>query len=90
MVSAYATVMADRYLSARQKLAIMEPFVGGDIPKLFGKSYGAHAQEALALTMILDLIRDICAFVLDKDHRAPSLVNIWRLMQDKHLHAPAR
>lgn len=89
-VGAYATAMADRYLSARQKLAIMEPFIGEDITKLFDKSYGAHAHDALALTLVLDLIRDICAFALDDDERAPSLVNIWRLMQAKDLHDALR
>ena len=36
-VKVYATAMADKYLFARQKLAIMEPLLGEDITKLFDK-----------------------------------------------------
>jgi len=84
-VKAYATVMADKYLFARQKLAILEPLTSEEITKLFDRSYGAHAHNALALTLILDIVRDICAFTLDKDERSASLVNIWRLLGDAHL-----
>jgi hypothetical protein len=43
--SAYATALADRYLSARQKLAIMERLQADEIAKLFDNSYGAHAYR---------------------------------------------
>lgn len=88
--SAYATAMANRYLSARQKLAIMEPLVSDEMSKRFDKSYGAHAYRTLTLTLILDLLRDIWAFTLDSDERAPSLRNIWRLVENKELHAALR
>lgn len=89
-VASYATAVADRYLSARQKLAIMESFLSGDIPKLFGRSYGAHGHGVLALILIFDLIRDIGAFALDKDQRVASVTNIWRLIQDEQLRAALR
>jgi hypothetical protein len=89
-VKAYATAMADKYLFARQKLAIMEPLLKEDVTKLFDKSYGAHAHDALALTLILDLIRDICAFTLDTGERAASLVNIWRLITNDDLRSALR
>lgn len=89
-VRSYATVMADKYLFARQKLAIMEPLLSEEITKLFDKSYGAHAHDALALTLVLDLVRDICAFTLDNDERAASLVNIWGLISDRDLRTALR
>lgn len=89
-VQAYASAMVDRYLSARQKLAIVEPFLADDMRKLFQNSYGAHAYVALSLTLVLDLIRDSCAFVLDTDERAPSLTNVWQLLQADDLRAALR
>lgn len=47
-VAKYATVMADRYLWSRQKLAIMELLVSGEIAKRVDDSYGAHAYETLS------------------------------------------
>lgn len=89
-VKAYATALADKYLFARQKLAIMEPLLSEEITKLLGKSYAAHAHDALAVTLILDLVRDICAFTLDTDGRAASLVNIWRLVSHADVRSALR
>jgi hypothetical protein len=89
-VAAYATTMADRYLSARQKLAIFDELTSPEISKLVDRSYGAHAHNALALTLYIDLVRDICAFVLDDADRAASLVNVWRLIQADDLSAALR
>jgi AbiU2 len=88
--SAYATAMANLFLSARQKLAIMEPLLGEEISNRFNDSYGAHAYRALTLTLNLDLMRDIWAFTLDPNKHAPSLKNVWRLVENKELHAALR
>lgn len=89
-IQAYSTALADKYLSARQKLTILEPLLSKEITKLFDKSYGAHAHDALVVTLMLDLVRDVCAFTLDIDERAASLVNIWRLASHPELRAALR
>ncbi|HEX3757046.1 MAG TPA: hypothetical protein VHV26_18400 [Rhizomicrobium sp.] len=89
-VSAYASAMVSKYLSARQKLAILEPLLGDDIARVFDNSYGAHAFKTLRLTLTLDLIRDIWAFTMDSGSRAPSLKNIWSLIETKELSAALR
>ncbi len=66
-VAGYATAMVDQYLTARQKLAILEGLIADDVAKLFENSYGAHAYQSLRLTLILDLIRDAWAFAIDAD-----------------------
>jgi hypothetical protein len=89
-VAKYAIVMADRYLWARQKLAIMELLVSGDIAQKVDDSYGAHAYETLSLTLAMDLIRDAFALTLDSDDRAPSLANVWKLMSAEDLRTALR
>jgi hypothetical protein len=89
-VGAYATAMVDRYLTARQKIAILEPLLSQGISKRFDNSYGAHAYRTLALTLNLDLIRDIWAFALDSDERAASLRNVWRQIENQELRAALR
>ncbi|HEY5336874.1 MAG TPA: hypothetical protein VIJ85_01615 [Rhizomicrobium sp.] len=59
--------------------------LGDAIASRFENSYGAHAFISLRTTLILDLIRDIWAFVLDSDLRAPSLRNIWRLAEESEV-----
>src|SRR5712675_1325206 len=56
----------------------------------FNNSYGAHAYRALTLTLLLDLMRDIWAFTLDQDDRAPSLRNVWCLIENAELHTALR
>src|SRR5689334_9253966 len=89
-INAFATVMANRFLSARQKLAIQEPLLDGEIPAVLDNSYGAHAHRALCMTLQLDLMRDIWAFTLDFDERSPSLRNTWRLIQDDQARSALR
>ncbi len=89
-VAKFATVMEDRYLWARQKLAIMELLVSGDIAQKVDDSYGAHAYETLSLTLVIDLLRDVFAFALDSDERAPSLANVWKLMNAEDLRTALR
>lgn len=89
-VAALASALADRYLSARQKLAILSSFLAPEITKILDNSYGARAHDALALTLILDLVRDICAFALDRDRRTVSLAVMWHLIQADELRAALR
>lgn len=84
-VAGYATVLADRYLSARLKLAILDGLLDGTIAKRVDNSYGAHAYNALSLTLLLDLVRDLCVLALDENERAPSIVNVWQLMLSQEL-----
>jgi hypothetical protein len=48
-------------------------------------SHGANAYNALSLTLLLDLVRDLCVLGLDDDPRAPSLANIWQLLRSQEL-----
>ena len=89
-VGAFANALADNILSAKFKLAIVEPLISDEITTLFRKTDGAHAHDALAVTLILDLVRDITAFSLDKDTRVASLANTWEMLRDKDLRSALR
>lgn len=89
-IGAFAQTMADLYLSANQKIAILEGLVAPEVTSIFENSYGAHAYDALAHTLLFDVMRDTWAFVLDPSERAPSLCNTWRLLQDEILQATLR
>lgn len=84
-IVAYAKAMADLYLSANQKLAILDPLLGKGFSEPLDSTHGAHAYNALTLSLLLDVVRDSHAFVLDRDSRAPSLENIWLIMNEAAL-----
>jgi hypothetical protein len=84
-VTAYAEAMADLYFSAHQKLAILDGLVEPEVVAIFGRSFGAHAYQALARTLLLDVIRDAWAIALDGAERAPSLRNVWRMLNTQDL-----
>lgn len=82
--------MAERYLFAVQKLAILEPLFGKDFAERFNQTHGARALNALTLSLLLDIVRDSHAFLLDRDARASSLANIWRMMSGTRSRAAFR
>lgn len=89
-VADYAAALATKFLAARQKAAILQPMLGRDLAALFDNSYGAHAFIALRQTLTLDLVRDVWAFALDGDCRAPSVRNIWTMLQKQPTHDELR
>lgn len=89
-VRLYASTMADRYLEARFKLEILEPMKAPEFTALMDGTYGGHAYNMLSLTLLLDLVRECCAFVLDRHDRAPSLANIWAQISEEDLRKALR
>lgn len=89
-IAAYAGTMADLYFSADQKIAILDGVNTPDIAKLLDRSYGAHAYQALLLTLLLDVIRDMWASLLDPHEDSPSLRNVARLLQADDLRSALR
>ncbi|MBN9545034.1 MAG: hypothetical protein J0I19_06150 [Alphaproteobacteria bacterium] len=84
-VAAYATALAAKYLTARRKLATVTPMMERDLASIFDNSYGAHIFIDLRLTLTIDLVRDLWAFIFDGDPRAPSLKNVWGMIQNPEL-----
>lgn len=88
-LQAYAKQLPDRYFQCDQKLAIFDLFTRPEICALFGDSYGAHGHNALTLTLMLDIVRDIYAFVLDRDGRTASLFNVFTMLGDPEVQEAA-
>lgn len=56
----------------------------------FRNTFGAHAYNHLAPMMAQDLVRDLARLLLDDDHRAGSLVNLYRKAREPGIHKALR
>jgi hypothetical protein len=77
-LAAYAAAMGYRWLDANQKVAIFSGLHSEELRHRLGRSHGAIAYDVLARTLLFDLIRDVWAFTLDDDTRAPSVADLWQ------------
>lgn len=77
--------MVDFLLDADHKLAILEGLGTEEVRGRFYNSYGADTHEVLCRTLLFDSIRDIWAFTLDRDTRAPSLMHLWAVLANPDL-----
>jgi hypothetical protein len=77
-LAAYAESMTDSYLVAHANALIFQGLRSDAVCGRLNESHGAFAFNALIRTLVLDLIRQIWAFTLDRDPRAPSIANLWK------------
>jgi hypothetical protein len=89
-LEAYAKELPDLFFGCHQKLAVLDELIKPEINALVDDSYGAHAHNALCLTLLLDIVRDICAFALDGNDRATSLRNVLHMLSQPELRSAAR
>lgn len=57
-IGAFAQTMADLHLSGNQKIAISEALVAPEVMSILENSSGAQAHDALAHTLLFDVMRD--------------------------------
>lgn len=88
--AAFALTMAELLFDADYKLAILEGFGEDEVRGRFDNSYGADTYDILCRTLVLDSIRDIWAFTLDRDARAPSVAHIWAELSNPELRSAFR
>ncbi len=64
---ALAKHLANHYLSVRRKIATFERFVADDVTDIFKDSHGGHILLQLRLVLVVDLIREVFALILDAE-----------------------
>lgn len=74
--------MARLYCEADLKVAILDLFEAQDLPARLGGQAGSGAYSCLSRSLRFDLIRDLWAFSLDRDDRAPSIAHLSREFED--------
>ena len=89
-LAAYAESMADLYLNAHANALILQGLSSETLRGRLDESYGAYAYNALFRTLVLDLIRQVWAFSLDRDRRAPSIANLWKELESAKLRSGFR
>ncbi len=87
---AYADAMVKCLWLADAKSAVGLGLAAYDLQERLAYSHGAAAYETLAKVLMGDLIRSTWAFTLDRDTRAPSVANLWAMLNSADLRAELR
>lgn len=81
-LSDFAETMGHLYFGAQQKIEIFDGLQNPELRDRLADSHGMHAHSAICRILTDDLIRDVWAFTLDRDARAPSISNLWNQLRD--------
>jgi hypothetical protein len=81
IISTYGTRMVDLYFHLGLRLETLCSFSNESLIASLNNSNGAHVYNSLTTVLSTDIVRELCALVLDKAHETLSVRNVWRLAQ---------